>query len=156
MSLVFRPMRAHEAAAVADMVRRLAADTGHNTVPKLTGDGLAKASDLIAVTVAEEGGKLLGACLTLDTYSTWRNARGLYVVDLFVDGQARSRGLGRALLAHVARAGLARGLSFIKLEVDHGNAAALRFYTRLGFIHKTDDQLLVLEQRDLEAFSAKA
>lgn len=154
MSLAFRPMRAEEAGAVAAMVRRLAADTGHATVPKLTGDGLRQAADLITVTVAEEAGEVLAACLTLDTYSTWRNQRGLYVVDLFVAGGARSRGLGRKLLAHVARAALLRGLHFIKLEVDHANAGALKFYTRLGFALKADDKLLVLEQAGLQAFAS--
>lgn len=155
MTVTFRAMRADEAETVALMVRRLAADTGHATVPKLTAAGLQAAADLVSVTVAAAGEDLLAACLTLDTFSTWRNQRGLYVVDLFVDSRARSRGLGQRLLAHVAAAGLARGLTFIKLEVDHANDGALRFYRRLGFAHKADDQLLVMEQADLTTFAAR-
>ena len=51
--------------------------------------GSTRRGDLVDVVVAEDDGHLLGACLGLMTFSTWRGARGLYVVDLFVLPQAR-------------------------------------------------------------------
>lgn len=146
MSVALRPMRPDEADAVAEMVRGLAEHIGTDFVPRLTGEKLARASGLIDVVVAEEGGRLIGACLGLMTFSTWRGAPGLYVVDLFVRPEARGRNIGLKLLGCSARRFARRGAEFIKLEVDETNASAQRFYARLGFAKKTEDRLHVLEQ----------
>jgi ribosomal protein S18 acetylase RimI-like enzyme len=145
-------MRAGEAEAVAAMVRGLAAHIGTGFVPRLDAQGLEAASDLVDVMVAEEEGRLIGACLGLMTFSTWRGAPGLYVVDLFVSPEARGRKVGEALLRSQARRFAARGAAFIKLEVDRTNTGAERFYARLGFAKKTEDRLHVLEQDKLTAF----
>lgn len=152
MKLMIRPMRADEADAVAAMVRGLAEHIGTDIVPKLTGEKLNAAQDLIDVVVAEEEGRLLGACLGLMTFSTWRGAPGLYVVDLFVAPQARGRSIGADLLRASARRFARRGAQFIKLEVDETNTGAERFYARLGFSKKVEDRLHVLEQDRLSAF----
>ena len=152
MSFAVRPMRAEEAHAVAGMVRGLAEHIGTGFVPELTGEKLNAAQDLIDVVVAEEGGQLLGACLGLMTFSTWRGAPGLYVVDLFVVPEARGRNVGLDLLRASARRFARRGAQFIKLEVDETNAGAERFYARLGFAKKTEDRLHILEQDDFSQF----
>lgn len=152
MTLTVRPMRGEEADAVANMVRSLARDVGVDVAPQVTGEGLRQAGDLVDVVVAEDGGVLLGACLGLMTYSTWRGARGLYVVDLFVDGAARGRQVGEKLLRESARRAAQRGARFIKLEVDETNGGAERFYARLGFAKKSADRLHILEQDRLAKF----
>ena len=152
MTLTIRPMRDHDAPHVVAMVRGLASDTGSDVVPKLTPENLIAARDLIDVTIAEDGGAILGACLTLLTYSTWRDAKGLYVVDLFIDGKARNRGIGLKLLRQAGRRGRAKGARFIKLEVNHTNDGAARFYERLGFVRSDKDRLFVLEDDKVTAF----
>jgi len=146
MSLAIRPMHPHEADAVARMVHDLARDIGVPVKPRLSGDALRKALDLVDVTVAEEEGRLLGACLGLMTYSTWRAARGLYVVDLFVATEARNRKLGALLLRAAGAKARTKGATFIKLEVDHANEGAARFYERFGFEKHEEDTLFVLEE----------
>jgi ribosomal protein S18 acetylase RimI-like enzyme len=145
-------MKDEEAVAVAEMVRGLAEHVGTGVVPKLTGESLLASRDLIDVVVADDGNRLIGACLGLMTFSTWRGARGLYVVDLFVTPEARGRNVGERLLRLSARRAAARGASFIKLEVDVTNAGAERFYARLGFRKKTEDRLHILEQDRLNHF----
>ena len=95
---------------------------------------------------------MLGACLGLMTYSTWRGARGLYIVDLFVAPETRGRRIGEKLLREAARRGQRRGAQFIKLEVDETNTGAERFYARLGFDKKAQDRLHILEQDRLNDF----
>jgi ribosomal protein S18 acetylase RimI-like enzyme len=152
VTLTIRPMRDHDAPQVAAMVRGLARDTGANIVPKLTPESLIGNRDLIDVTIAEDEKGLLGACLTLLTYSTWRDAKGLYVVDLFVDPRARNGGIGLKLLREAARRGRAKGARFIKLEVDRTNGGAERFYERLGFVRNDKDRLFVLEDEKVTEF----
>ena len=152
MTLAFRPMRDADAPRVVAMVQGLARDTGSDIVPKLTAKNLIASRDLIDVTVAEDEAGILGACLALLTYSTWRDAKGLYVVDLFVDGRARNGGVGVKLLREAARRGRARGARFIKLEVDRTNKGAERFYERLGFVLNDKDRLFVLEDQKVTDF----
>ena len=152
MSLIIREMRKDEADAVAQMVRGLAEHIGTDFVPKLTGEVLLASRDLIDVTVADDGGRLVGACLGLMTFSTWRGARGLYIVDLFVMPEARGCNVGEKLLRLSATRAAARGAAFIKLEVDETNTGAERFYERLGFKKKTEDRLHILEQDRLNQF----
>jgi ribosomal protein S18 acetylase RimI-like enzyme len=152
MTLVIRAMQASDAPEVVTMVHDLARDSGADVVPKITPESLIANGDLIDVTVAEEQGELLGACLTLLTYSTWRNAKGLYVVDLFIAAKARNRGLGLKLLRAAARRGRARGARFIKLEVYHTNDGAARFYDRLGFGRHDEERIFVLEDEKVTEF----
>jgi ribosomal protein S18 acetylase RimI-like enzyme len=147
-------MRDADAPQVVAMVRGLARDTGAGLVPRLAPESLIANRDLIDVTVAEDGKGLMGACLALLTYSTWRDARGLYVVDLFVDARARNGGVGLELLREAARRGRARGARFIKLEVDRANAGAERFYERLGFVRNDKDRIFVLEDGKVTEFLA--
>jgi ribosomal protein S18 acetylase RimI-like enzyme len=80
----------------------------------------------------EEG--LIGAALFSPLFSTVRGAAGVYVSDLWVDRTVRGRGLGRALLAEVARrAGRLWGAEWMMLAVYAHTPASRRFYERLGF-----------------------
>jgi ribosomal protein S18 acetylase RimI-like enzyme len=152
MSIVYRAMNDEDANAVALLVQGLADHVGSGITAGLTGPKLIAARDLIDVTVAGEEGKILGACLSLMTFSTWRGTRGLYIVDLFVEPRARGRNIGLELMKLSARRGLAKGAHFIKLEVDTGNEGAARFYTRIGFARKDQDRLFILEQDELMTF----
>jgi ribosomal protein S18 acetylase RimI-like enzyme len=151
--MIIRDMADGEAETVAHMVHGLARDLALNLIPNLTGPKLLAARDLVNVVVAEENGKLLGACLSLMTFSTFRAAKGLYVVDLFVDAEARNRNVGLALLKQSARRAVAKGAAFIKLEVDVTNEGGARFYERIGFKKKHEDRLFVLEQDGLNNFT---
>lgn len=151
MTVTIRPMADTDAPAVVAMVQGLARDTATDIIPKLTPQSLIGNRDLIDVTIAEDQEGMLGTCLTLLTYSTWRDARGLYVVDLFIDGRARNRGIGLKLLREAARRGRAKGARFIKLEVYHTNDGAARFYERLGFGRHDEDRLFILEDEKMTA-----
>ena len=155
MTVVIREMRDGDADSVAALVLGLARHVGTAVVPKLTAEALLAARDLIDVVVAEDEGRVIGACLGLMTYSTWRGARGLYIVDLFVDSEVRGQNIGLRLLRQSARRAARQGAAFIKLEVDHGNPGAARCYERIGFRKKNEDRLFILEQDRLEEFISK-
>lgn len=153
MSIGIRPMRQGEEDAVVTMLRQLPKDLGLSVVPKITGESLRDADGLARVTVAENSGLLVGCCLWVMTYSSWRGAKGIYISDIYVMEHARDQKVGDKLLRRVARDAQALGAAFIKLEVDVTNSKARAFYERRGFKHKADDQLLILEPEEFTAFA---
>src|SRR5437868_15410787 len=108
MTPMIRAMQAEEAEEVAALVHGLARETRPGVVPKLTAADLIANAGLIDVVVAKEAGQVIGACLGLMTFSTWRGAQGLYIVDLFVSVKARHRGVGVGVLMEAGRRRFAR------------------------------------------------
>jgi len=84
--------------------------------------------------MAELDGVPVGFALTFRNYSTWEGRAGLFVEDLYVQPQARGHGVGRKLLAAVARRAVERGCKRVDLNVLHWNPAR-EFYDRVGFTH---------------------
>jgi len=78
-----------------------------------------------AVLVAEEDGRILGFAATWD-------GDPVYIDNLHVAAEARSRGIGRALLAETARHFLGLGARSALLHVVDSNARARALYLALG------------------------
>jgi len=70
--------------------------------------------------------------LFFQTFSTFLGRRGLWLEDLFVYPAYRGRGIGRALLCHLAGIARDRGCGRFEWAVLDWNAPALRFYEGLG------------------------
>ncbi len=88
--------------------------------------------------VAEKDGTVIGITHYLFHLSTWLENQTCYLQDLFVDPQARGKGVGRALIEAVyARADLVTGGRVYWLTHE-SNAAARQVYDQLarhsGFI----------------------
>ena len=81
--------------------------------------------------VAEVDGAPAGFALHYPTYSTVLGRPGIHLEDLYVSEAHRGRGIGRDLLAHLARLALDRGGARLEWWVLRTNEPALRFYRRL-------------------------
>ena len=92
--------------------------------------------------VAEVNGGILGFVSFCRRFELHLLRRSLWIGDLFTVEDARSRGIGHALLAAVARHGLALGCDSVVLEVWRHNTLALAFYERLG-AHRMDDCVIL-------------
>jgi len=84
------------------------------------------------VELAEWDGAPAGFALWFFNYSTWQGRPGLYLEDLFVRPALRGRGIGKALLVHLARVAVAEGCGRFQWQVLDWNAAAIGFYETLG------------------------
>lgn len=84
------------------------------------------------VHVAEHEGEVAGFALWFLSYSTWLGRHGIYLEDLFVDPDVRGRGLGKALLAELARIADERGYGRVEWSVLDWNTPAIGFYKALG------------------------
>ena len=84
------------------------------------------------VVVAEWEGRPAGFALYFFNYSTWQGRPGLYLEDLFVRPALRGRGIGKALLRHLARIAVVRQCGRFVWQVLDWNEPSIRFYESLG------------------------
>lgn len=82
--------------------------------------------------LAEIGGEAVALALFFTNFSTWTGKAGIYLEDLFVMPVARGQGLGKALLAELARIAVARGCGRFEWSVLDWNTPAIGFYEALG------------------------
>ena len=82
--------------------------------------------------IAEQGGEPAGFALFFTNYSTFLAKPGLYLEDLFVFPHLRGRGIGKALLLHLAQLANARGCGRMDWTVLEWNAPAIAFYESIG------------------------
>jgi GNAT superfamily N-acetyltransferase len=87
--------------------------------------------------LAELNGEAVGFALFFHNYSTFEGRAGIYLEDIYVAERARGLGLGRALMARLARLAVERGCMRFELSVLHWNPARA-FYRHLGFEHNAD------------------
>lgn len=105
------------------------------------------------VLVAEAGRRIVGYASFLPGYNSDVAAREIWLLDLFVVPGWRSRGIGRALIAAVARGTVRRGLAWLEWGVRGSNTRALRFYHRLG-ARVSDTRIAIVGGRALLALTA--
>jgi GNAT superfamily N-acetyltransferase len=82
--------------------------------------------------IAEWGGIPVGFALFFTIFSTFRGRPSLYLEDLFVLPEHRGKGIGRALLGHLARLAVERGCARFEWTVLDWNEPSIRFYESLG------------------------
>jgi GNAT superfamily N-acetyltransferase len=76
--------------------------------------------------------RAIGYAIYYFTFSTMVGKRGLWLEDLFVVPDHRGKGVGEAVMSHLATIAVANGCGRFEWIVLDWNAPALRFYERLG------------------------
>jgi GNAT superfamily N-acetyltransferase len=84
------------------------------------------------VVIAEWDGAPAGFALFFHNYSTFLARPGIYLEDLFVMPEHRGRGIGTAVLRHLAALAVSRGCGRLEWSVLDWNVDAIAFYTKLG------------------------
>ncbi len=74
----------------------------------------------------------MGFALFFTSFSTFVGRPGIYLEDLFVDGEARGKGVGKALLRYLAALAVERGYGRVEWAVLDWNQPSIEFYRSLG------------------------
>ena len=82
--------------------------------------------------VAEVDGQVVGIAIWFLNYSTWLGKAGLYLEDLFVKPEFRSRGLGLQLMKTLAQICVERGYERFQWWVLDWNEPSINFYKSIG------------------------
>jgi GNAT superfamily N-acetyltransferase len=111
----------------------------------------------VAMTVvARVDGEVAGFVLFFSNFSTFLCREGIYIEDLFVRPVFRGRGVGTALLVHVARFAVARGCGRMEWSVLNWNRRAIEFYEALGARSVDGWTVYRLDRAALEALETDA
>ena len=106
------------------------------TSEDLIRDGFTEgAAPKFRVVIAEWDGKPAGFALFFYNYSTWNGRAGIHLEDLFVRPAFRGKGIGKALLSHLAKIAVEEKCSRLEWQVLDWNTPAIEFYKSLGALH---------------------
>jgi len=133
---VIRPATPGDVPAMVQLVTDLATYERAADQVELTPESLEAAlfgdQPAVFAHVAEVEGEVAGFALWFLSFSTWIGRHGIYLEDLYVRPERRGGGLGKALLAELARLCVDRGYGRLEWSVLDWNTPAIDFYLAHG------------------------
>lgn len=131
-----RPAEPQDCAAIVGLIGELAAfehlEHLMQVTPATLRQHLFGPQPVAECLVVEADGGLVAFALFFTNYSTFLGKPGLYLEDLYVQPAYRGRGIGKALLEHLARLANRRGHGRFEWSVLDWNTQAIGFYERMG------------------------
>ena len=134
--LTMRPATPADVPLILEFIRELAEyerepQAAVATAADLLRDGFGP-EPKFRVDIAEWSGEPAGFALYFWNYSTWQGRPGLYLEDLFVRPRFRGKGIGKALLIHLAQVALKNNCGRLVWQVLDWNTPSIEFYKSLG------------------------
>jgi GNAT superfamily N-acetyltransferase len=131
-----RNAEARDVPAIVGLIHELAEfeQLGHlvQVTPQSLHPQLFGARPAAEAVVAQRDEQVVGFALFFTNFSTFLGKPGLYLEDLYVQPVHRSRGIGKALLAHLAGLARQRGYGRFEWSVLDWNVNAIRLYESMG------------------------
>jgi GNAT superfamily N-acetyltransferase len=157
--LHIRPATPHDAATILGFIRELATyerepEAVVATEADLLRDGWGEPARFTAL-IAEYDGVAAGFALYFATYSTWRGHHGIRLEDIYVTPALRGHGIGRALLARLARIAVDEGCPRLEWDVLNWNEPAIAVYERVGAKRLAEWSIMRLSEEPLQALAAQ-
>ncbi|MBL9046684.1 MAG: GNAT family N-acetyltransferase [Tabrizicola sp.] len=133
-ALSLRHAEPSDAPIVLDFLKRLM------TFQKLADEVTATATRIAALlrdgkseaVLALQDGEAVGCMIFSATASAYTGRAGLFLDGFFVDDRMRGQGVGRAMMAHLARLSMDRGGEMLEWGCLDWNQPAIAFYRGLG------------------------
>ncbi len=106
--------------------------------------------------IAYLNGEPMGFALFFPNYSTFLGRAGIHLEDLYVHPHGRGRGVGKALLLHLARLAHQRGRGRLEWSVLDWNEPSIGFYKSLGAVPMDEWTTFRVEGKALERLAQQA
>ncbi len=159
MTLAIRPARPSDSALIFALVKELAdyenlsgeVDASERQIA----EALFSNNPRLSCDIAEWDGEAVGFSVWFLNFSTFRGRHGIYVEDLFVRPAYRGRGIGKALMAHLARRCVERGFARFEWAVLDWNAPSIAFYKSIGAQVLDEWKICRLSGKALQAFAGE-
>ena len=135
-SLAIRPARPGEASLVFQFVRELAEyeklEHEVQATEAMIDAALFGEQPRVFCDIAEWDGEPVGFAVWFLNFSTFSGRPGIYLEDIFVRPAFRGRGVGKALMVHLARTCVENGWARLQWSVLDWNTPSIEFYKSLG------------------------
>jgi GNAT superfamily N-acetyltransferase len=153
MMLNIRPATRDDVPTLLSLIRELATyeKKRHKAVvteDDLLRDGFGPQPKFRAL-IAEWDGRPAGYASFFYFYSTFQGRPALFLEDLFVLDQFRGKGIGKALLAAVAKLAVDEGCFGLRWEVLDWNKPAIEFYEKLGATFLNERKVVSFDEEAL-------
>jgi GNAT superfamily N-acetyltransferase len=136
MSLTIRRARPEEVPQITSLIRELAAyeKLSHEVeaTEAMIAEALFAKEPRLFCEIAEWNDEVAGFAVWFLNFSTFAGRFGIYLEDLFVRPQFRGNGIGKALLAHLAKTCAENGWARLQWAVLDWNEPSIAFYKSLG------------------------
>lgn len=136
MQIQIRPAKPTDTGLILSLIRELAEfeKLAHEVVAteELLREKLFGAGAVPQVLIAEADGRGVGFALFFYNFSTFLAKPGIYLEDLYVKPEFRSKSIGLKLLQAIAKIAVAKDCGRFEWSVLDWNERALSFYHRLG------------------------
>jgi GNAT superfamily N-acetyltransferase len=119
------------------------------TEKDLQRDGFGREPKFQAV-IARWDDEPVGMAFYFYNYSTWKGRPGIYLEDIIIRPEFRGRGIGKALMAYLARVAVAKKCFGIRWEVLDWNKSGIGFYKELGAEFREHWQSMRIQGRELQ------
>jgi GNAT superfamily N-acetyltransferase len=103
--------------------------------------------------VLELDSEPVGYAIFFTTFSTFECRSGIWLEDVYVKPEHRRRGIGRAVMEHLAGLALERGHVRLEWCALEWNEPALEFYAGLGATRLEDWRMLRMEREAMQRLS---
>ncbi|MGC2182676.1 MAG: GNAT family N-acetyltransferase [Terriglobales bacterium] len=156
--LAIRPADAGDVSTLNTLIHELADFERLPAVVNEAGllrDGFGEAPKF-RVLLAEWEGQPAGYALFFDYYSSFEGRPGLFLEDIYVRGQYRGKGIGKALLAQVASVANGQNCFGVRWQVLDWNTRAIEFYKELGATFLDEWKTVSLDGNALEIVAGSA
>lgn len=155
--LVLRPAQASDAALILRFIIELAVYEKEPDAVVTDEAGIAASlfgeGATARALIAELDGAPVGYAVWFANYSTWLGRNGLYLEDLYVTPAVRGRGVGKAILRHLAGLAVASACGRMEWSVLDWNAPAIAFYESVGARPQSEWTVYRLAGDALQAFA---
>jgi len=89
-------------------------------------------NNFVEILIAEYDGQIAGQALFFKNFSTFLGKPGIYLEDLYVKPEMRSKGIGKALLDKLISLAKERNYGRVEWSVLDWNESAIEFYKKIG------------------------
>jgi GNAT superfamily N-acetyltransferase len=108
------------------------------------------------VVIGQQADKPAGFALFFHNFSTFLGRPGIYLEDLYVKPEFRGKGIGRAMLTHVAALAKDRDCGRLEWSVLDWNEPAIRLYEGIGAVSMDDWTVYRVAGEALDRLAARA
>jgi len=159
VTLATRPARPSDSALIFALVKELAVyeklSDEVDASERQIAEALFSNNPRLSCDIAEWDGEPAGFAIWFLNFSTFRGRHGIFVEDIFVRPAYRGRGIGKALMAQLARRCVERGFARFEWAVLDWNAPSIAFYKSIGAQVLDEWKICRLSGKALQAFAGE-